>query len=98
CGVDWNIEYFNVSNFADTIAREDAATMQAVFFGANFAAAPTTITAEYGSDLGSLELQLRIRQCHRFAPLFGIRFLQVDEEFNVLDDTTNRTGFFSTTD
>jgi hypothetical protein len=97
-GLDWNVDYFNVGNFEDTVSREDAATVNAFFFGGSFTTPPTSLTAEYGSTLDSLEFGLRARQWPRIAPLVAIRFLQVEEEFNYLSDVTNRTGFFSTTD
>jgi hypothetical protein len=98
CGLDWNLEYFNVGNFEDTFARGDVGTVNAIFFGGSFATAPTSITAEYGSDLDSLELTVRARQWRRLAPIVGFRFLQVEEEFNLLSDVSTRTGLFSTTD
>jgi hypothetical protein len=97
CGIDWNLEYFSVQNYQSTIARTDAVGLTNVFFGFTDAAV-TTLTAEYESNLDSLEFTVRTRQWRRIAPLVGIRFIQVDEEFNSLTDVDLPSGSFSATD
>lgn len=102
-GIDWNIEYFDVGNFTDTVVRENPAGLNAIFFGNTFpippnVAAPTSITAEYESTLDSLEFVVRSRQWRRIAPQAGFRFMQVSEHFNLLDDALRRTGMLSNTD
>ena len=102
-GVDWNIEYFDVGNFSDTIFRENPAGLNAFFFGNSFptfpnVTPPTSITAEYESTLDSLEFVVRARQWPRIAPQAGFRFMQVSEHFNLLSDPVRQTGMFSNTD
>ena len=102
-GVDWNIEYFDVGNFSDSIVRENPAGLNAFFFGNSFpippnVAPPTSITAEYESTLDSLEFVVRVRQWRRIAPQMGFRFMQVSENFNLLNDALLRTGMLSNTD
>jgi hypothetical protein len=57
-----------------------------------------TLTAEYESKLDSLEFTIRSRQTPRLAPLAGIRYVRVDEEFNSLQDPTTRFGWLSNTE
>jgi hypothetical protein len=96
CGNDWIGEYFGIQNYEDTVTIADAAGVTDVFFGTG-AGAPS-LTAEYESSLDSLELTVRTRQTRRLAPLAGIRYIQVAENFNSLTDPITRQGRFSRTD
>jgi hypothetical protein len=88
---------FSVQNFQTSVNRSDAVGVTDEFFG--FANGPfPSLTAEYESNLDSIEFTVRTRQWRRVAPLLGIRFIQVDEHFNSLQDVTARTGSFSQSD
>jgi hypothetical protein len=97
CGIDWNLDMFSVQDFQAVATRSDAGGMSDSFFGFTNGPFPS-LTAEYESNLDSIEFNLRTRQWRRIAPIVGIRFVQVDERFNSLQDPVARTGSFSQAD
>jgi hypothetical protein len=97
CGNDWIGEYFGVHSFQDNALRTDPIGVVPIFFGQLGPVLPA-ITAEYESTLDSAELYVRTRQSRRIAPLAGIRYLQLEEEFNVMQDPVARQGWYSETD
>lgn len=97
CGNDWTGEYFGIHTFQDSITRTDAAGITDVFFGQT-GAALASLTAEYESNLDSLDFTIRSRQARRLALLAGVRYVQVDEVFNSIHDPATRVGWFSHSD
>lgn len=96
-GNDWIGEYFGINSFQDSITRTDVAGVTDLFFGR--AGGPfNSLTAVYDSKLDSLEFTIRSRQTPRLAPLAGIRYVRVDEEFSSLQDPVTRLGWLSNTD
>jgi hypothetical protein len=97
CGNDWIGEYFTVHNYQDAVTLSDPGGVVDVFFGQLGAPLPS-ITVEYESDLDSAELSVRTRQLRRVAPLAGFRYIQLDENFNSMQDAVNRQGWYSNAD
>ncbi|MGE0760966.1 MAG: hypothetical protein AB7O38_28400, partial [Pirellulaceae bacterium] len=96
-GNDLVFEYFGIHSFEESERRADPAGVTDVFFGQAGAPLPT-LTAEYSSILDSASFQIRTRQSRRIAPISGVRYVQIDEQFNSMQDPTTRQGWFSHSD
>jgi hypothetical protein len=97
CGNDLIFEYFGIHSFEDLATIQDPAGVTAVFFDSVGAPVPTLV-AQYKSNLDSIDLAIRTRQTRRIAPLVGIRWVQLDEEFNSIQDLSTNQGWFSSCD
>jgi len=82
CGCDLNINVLAVHDSRNTLTADDANVFY-WFYNAAPATLEASYTAQYESDLGSVELNIRTRQARRLAPLAGFRVLELEETFNI---------------
>jgi hypothetical protein len=95
CGWDLEFGYLGLDRFGDQQTRSSDNGILFPFFGGIPANPQDTYTARYISELNSGEVNLRRRYNSRLAVLAGLRFLELNERFQINSDSG---GFRSLTD
>jgi hypothetical protein len=88
CGVDLQVSYLSSHEFNKTKTFTGAVVRDRLFNQENTS---TGVEITYEAPLDSIEVNLRARQWERFAPLAGLRIVQLDELSLHVDPTNGDT-------